>query len=207
MQGEGGLLHADTFKTRWFVLARVPQATVLIYYDRKCMDEEHILGYIDMRRVVAIREGTRSVAFDASRSTISSLVQKLRGFMGTSSIQRTTKPVVELVTSNRVFALCPCTGEAPPAVNMAAATGPSVYGKPLYLFGWPFPVPHLDGAVVSTMDGEDAEDDEVALAGSDAEAAEAAQALLNSATASQVSVMRCGEPAMLLDYPVASICR
>ncbi len=171
------------------MLARVPHATVLIYYDRKCMDEDHILGYIDMRRVVSVREGTRNVAFDGTRSAISGLVHKLRGFMGNNSgVQKVTRPVVELVTSNRTYALCPCSGEAPPVVNMAAATGPSIYGKPLYLFGWPFPVPALEGAVMSSGDGEDADEDEVALAGSDAEAAEAAQALLATSTAAQVSI-------------------
>ena len=49
-QGEGGIFHNDTYKQRYFVLARVPHATVLIYYGQKCMDEDHILGYIDLRR-------------------------------------------------------------------------------------------------------------------------------------------------------------
>lgn len=43
-QGEGGLFHSDAFKQRFFVLARVPHATVLIYYGEKTMDEENILG-------------------------------------------------------------------------------------------------------------------------------------------------------------------
>jgi hypothetical protein len=49
------MLHNDAFKLRYFVLARVPHATVLIYYAQKCMDEEHILGYIDLRKVTAVR--------------------------------------------------------------------------------------------------------------------------------------------------------
>lgn len=44
------MFHNDTYKQRYFVLARVPHATVLIYYGQKCMDEDHILGYIDLRR-------------------------------------------------------------------------------------------------------------------------------------------------------------
>jgi hypothetical protein len=43
-QGEGGLFHGDSYKQRFFVLARVPHATVLIYYGEKTMDEENILG-------------------------------------------------------------------------------------------------------------------------------------------------------------------
>ena len=54
-QGEGGVFHNDLFKQRYFVLARVPHATVLIYYAQKCMDEDSILGYIDLRKVTTIR--------------------------------------------------------------------------------------------------------------------------------------------------------
>jgi hypothetical protein len=184
-QGEGGILHADTFKSRWFVLARVPHATVLIYYDRKCMDEDHILGFIDMRKVIAIRDGSKVVTFDGSRSAVSGLVHKMRGFMGAFSSApkeepKALKPVLELVTSNRVYTLCPCTGESPGPVPMAAAAGPSIYGKPLYLFGWPFPVPQLEGAVMSSGDAEDGEEDEAALAMSDTEAMQAANAMLSA---------------------------
>jgi hypothetical protein len=144
------MLHGDSFKIRWFVLARVPHATVLIYYDRKCMDEDHILGYIDMRRVVAIREGVKLVSVDVSRSSVKGLFTKLRSMMGPSSDAQVSRPVIELVTTQRTYLLCPASVEVPPAVSIAAAAGPSLYGKPLYLCGWPFPVPHLDGAVMSS---------------------------------------------------------
>jgi hypothetical protein len=189
LQGEGGYLHADTFKTRWFVLARVPHATVLIYYDRKCMDEDHILGYIDMRRVIAIRESSKGVAFDGSRNAVAGFMHKLRGLVGKASLDRTTRPVLELVTSNRVFTLCPAAVDLPGPMTMAAATGPSVYGKPLYLFGWPFPVPPLEGAVMSSGDEQDDPDD-AAVAASDAESMEAAQALLDKADGDEVRCVR-----------------
>lgn len=38
-------MHGETYKARWFVLARVPHGTVLIYYDRKSMDEANIVGF------------------------------------------------------------------------------------------------------------------------------------------------------------------
>lgn len=44
LQGEGGFFHGDSFKQRFFVLARVPHSTVLIYYGERTMDEENILG-------------------------------------------------------------------------------------------------------------------------------------------------------------------
>ena len=56
------MFHNDTFKQRYFVLARVPHATVLIYYGEKCMDEDHILGYIDLRRCVVCCTRWRCVA-------------------------------------------------------------------------------------------------------------------------------------------------
>lgn len=155
------------------------------------MDEDHILGYIDMRRVIAIREGSKMVNFDGTRSAVNGIVNKLKGFMsamgGTGSNGGTARPVLELVTSSRVYTLCPCTGESPGSVSMLAATsGPSVYGKPLYLFGWPFPVPELEGAVMSSGEDGDEEDDR-ALAESDAEAIRAANAMLMAQDAGSVS--------------------
>ena len=66
-------MHGETYKARWFVLARVPHGTVLIYYDRKCMDEAHIVGFIDMRQVIAVQEGNRTITFNALRSKSSLL--------------------------------------------------------------------------------------------------------------------------------------
>lgn len=182
-------MHGDTFKSRWFVLARVPHATVLIYYDRKCMDEDHILGYIDMRRVIAIKEGTKSVLLDATRSSMTGLMHKLRNMMGAVQVEaQAGRPVLELVTSVRTYTLCPAWVECPAPVSTAAAAGPSLYGKPLYLFGWPFPVPHLDGAVMSGAEnGGDAEPDPHALAFSDNEAAAAAQKMFSG----DPSTVRC----------------
>ena len=149
------------------------------------MDEDHILGYIDMRRVVNVREGDRTVSLDASRSAIAGLMHKMRGMMGSSTLDKVTRPVVELVTTTRTYVLCPASIESPPPVPAAAATGPSLYGKPLYLFGWPFPVPHLEGAVMSHPDNGG--DDEHAVAVSQSEAQEAAQLLFSSSDTSGVS--------------------
>ena len=172
-------MHNETFKTRWFVLARVPHATVLIYYDRKCMDEDHILGYVDMRRVNMIREANRPVAVDASRSTVTGILNKMRTLMGSPAVSGILRPVIELVTATRTYVLCPASVDVPPPVGTAAASAPSIYGKPLYLFGWPFPVPHLEGAVMSSPD-EDAPEDEHALEASRAEADGAMQRLFES---------------------------
>ena len=83
------------------------------------------------------------------------------------------------VTATRTFVLCPASVDVPPPVGTAAASAPSIYGKPLYLFGWPFPVPHLEGAVMSSPD-EDAPEDEHALEASRAEADGAMQRLFES---------------------------
>lgn len=187
-------MHGNSYKNRWFVLARVPHAVVLIYYDRKCMDEDNILGYIDMRRVISIRDAKRPVDFDGSRTALGGLANKFKSLLSSSS-NAPTYDVLELVTSNRIYTLCPGTGACPPFVSNAAAVGISKYGRPLYLFGWPFPVPDLEGAVTTKaaqmaasgnpppgyVDGTDAsEDDEVALEMSNKEALQVANDLLNN---------------------------
>ena len=173
------MMHGETYKPRWFVLARVPHATVLIYYNRKCMDEDHILGYIDMRRVTAVREASKSVTLDAARSSYGGLMNKMKSMFGSHGPEDVIKrPVLELVTAARTYLLCPASAEFPPPVSMAAASGPSLYGKPLYLFGWPFPVPHLEGAVMSSPDGEG--DDEHAIQASHEEANAVSAKLLNT---------------------------
>ena len=185
-QGEGGIFHNDTYKQRYFVLARVPHATVLIYYGQKCMDEDHILGYIDLRRyvrvcacvwqraplftatsvmikqrttttssraapcpvhcsVTTVRETTKMVALDQNKSTTNTLMTKLKGLVGSAPPpEGFPRPVLELVTSGRVFVLSPATIIMPPPMTTSMSLGPSATGKPLYLFGWPFPVPPLD---------------------------------------------------------------
>lgn len=55
-----------------------------------------------------------------------------------------TLTVVLCRISGRVFVLAPATIVMPPPMTMAMALGPAATGKPLYLFGWPFPVPALD---------------------------------------------------------------
>jgi hypothetical protein len=65
---------------RYFVLARVPHATVLIYYGSKTMDEESILGYIDLRRVVNVKEVMKKVTLEGKGGT--SFVGKFMGIVG-----------------------------------------------------------------------------------------------------------------------------
>ena len=143
------------------------------------MDEDHILGYIDLRRVTAVKEGTKVVEIDSSRSNFSSLMSKMRGLMGASNANQVQRPVLELVTQSRTYTLCPAYVELPAAVTQQAAAMPSIYGKPLYLFGWPFPVPHLEGAVMMSADEEGVEDEHtMELSRMDAEAA--SQRLLES---------------------------
>jgi hypothetical protein len=108
--------------------------------------------------------------------------------MGSSSLDNVSRPVIELVTTTRTYVLCPASLDSPPPVSAAAAPGPSLYGKPLYLFGWPFPVPHLDGAVMSSPDREG--DDEHAVAISQSEAQAAAQKLLSTVDAEPVRAPR-----------------
>lgn len=63
-QGEGGLFHGDSYKQRFFVLARVPHATVLIYYGERTMDEENILGAFCCARLKRVGGGMPPDFFD-----------------------------------------------------------------------------------------------------------------------------------------------
>jgi hypothetical protein len=144
MQGEGGIFYNDTYKLRYFVLARVPHATVLIYYGRKCMDDDHIVNYIDLRKVTSVRETTRLVSIDLNESKTNALISRFKSLLGSKPVENATaRPVVELVTAGRTYVLAPATVVLPPPLTAAQATSISS-GKPLYLFGWPFPVPPLD---------------------------------------------------------------
>jgi hypothetical protein len=144
-QGEGGIFHNDTFKQRYFVLARVPHATVLIYYGQKCMDEDHILGYIDLRRVTSVRETTKMVVMDNNKSPASAMINRFKGLVGVAPpAEGTPRPVIELVTSSRTFVLSAATIVMPQPMTTSMAVGADVITKPLYLFGWPFPVPPMD---------------------------------------------------------------
>jgi hypothetical protein len=179
--------HGATHKTRWFVLARVPHATVLIYYKYKCMDEDNILGYIDMRRVTSIREVDRVVTIDQSQSAMSGLMNKMKSmFRSHDPTEQAVRPVIELATAARTYVLCPASIDMPAPVSMAAASVPSIYGKPLFLFGWPFPVPPLEGAVIANIHGDG--DDEHAIAASNEESTEAARRLLQTTDAAPVSI-------------------
>ena len=187
------MYHGASHKTRWFVLARVPHATVLIYYKYKCMDEDHILGYIDMRRVTQIKEGDKLVTLDQSQGTMGGLMSKMKSMFGSHApSEQATRPVLELITQARTFVLCPATADFPPPVTMAAASGPSVYGKPLYLFGWPFPVPPLEGAVMVSPHGDG--DDEHAVAASMEESNAAAARLLTTKDAAPVRLRARASP-------------
>jgi len=99
-------------------------------------------GYIDLRKVQAVREGSKSIVVDAPKS---GLMSKLfaRGAAPTAM----TRGVVELVTARevgRVYNLAPATIQMPAPMTSAAALANAAGSKPLYLFGWPFPVPAID---------------------------------------------------------------
>jgi hypothetical protein len=73
-------------------------------------------------------------------------------FGGSSASSATAHPIVELVTAGRTYVLAPARIQMPPPMTTSMAVGPAACGRPLYLFGWPFPVPSLDD-----MDEDNAE--------------------------------------------------
>lgn len=148
-QGEGGLFHGDTFKQRFFVLARVPHATVLIYYstvnlkDEMHMDEANIMGFIDLRKVQAVREVSKVVSVDGGGGIMSSMKKMFGGGAAPAGAAATPRSVIELVMAGRTYVLCPASIGIP-AVILTSQVATMCKAKPLYLFGWPFPVPPLD---------------------------------------------------------------
>lgn len=107
MQGEGGLFHGDAFKLRYFMLARVPHATLLIYYAQAHIDDAGILGYIDLRTVSIVREVERTVSVDPGK--VKTTVKK-----GSSGSPRR---VIELVTPSRTYSLIPISITMPPLLS------------------------------------------------------------------------------------------
>ena len=69
-QGQGGLLHRKNWKRRFFVLYSVPQGSVLVYYDKKSVNGDDILGYIDIRNVTEVKQSAkvRPVPFPCARA-------------------------------------------------------------------------------------------------------------------------------------------
>ena len=90
-----------------------------------------------------MREGAKSIVVDAPKQ---GLISKL--FARGAPPAALTRNVVELVTARevgRVFNLAPATIQMPAPMTSAAALANTAGSKPLYLFGWPFPVPSIDG--------------------------------------------------------------
>ena len=52
---------------------------------------------IDLRRVINVREGDRTVTLDSSRSAVGGLMTKMRSTMGNSSLDNVARPVIERV--------------------------------------------------------------------------------------------------------------
>jgi hypothetical protein len=81
-QGEGGLLHRKTWKRRFFVLYKVPQGSVLVYYDKQSVSGDDILGFVDLRKAVEVKEVTKTV-------------------------NKVEESCIEIVTASRNYYLCP----------------------------------------------------------------------------------------------------
>jgi hypothetical protein len=92
-----------------------------------------------------VREVKKPVTVDGARGGGGGggFMSKLFSRGGASS--SVMRNVVELVTPGRVYHLAPATIHMPAPMTTSAALANSAGSKPLYLFGWPFPVPAMDG--------------------------------------------------------------
>lgn len=103
----------------------------------------HPAGFIDLRRVQQVREVAKPVTLDGAKgSGGGGFMSKLFSRGGGSASARN---VVELVTPGRIYNLAPATIAMPSPMTTSAALANAAGSKPLYLFGWPFPVPAMDG--------------------------------------------------------------
>lgn len=89
-----------------------------------------------------VREVEKSVSLDGAKGGGGGFMSKLFSRGGSSAV---TRPVVELVTPGRTYNLAPATIHMPAPMTTSAALANAAGSKPLYLFGWPFPVPAMDG--------------------------------------------------------------
>ena len=81
-QGAGGLLHSKKWKRRFFVLFRVPQGHVLVYYARGTVSVDELMGFIDLRQATEVESDVRM-------------------------IDKQPRKVIEIVTAQRTFVLAP----------------------------------------------------------------------------------------------------
>lgn len=81
---------------------------------------------------------------DTGKGAGSALLHKMKGMVGAGGSGVPTLPIVELKTKLRTYVLAPATIIMPLPMSTSASLGRAASGKPLYLFGWPFPVPPLD---------------------------------------------------------------
>ena len=95
--------------------------------------------------MTSVRETTKMVALDNNKSPASAMMSRFKGLMGVAPPpEGTPRPVIELVTSNRTFVLAAASIVMPQPMTTSMAVNATVPQKPLYLFGWPFPVPPMD---------------------------------------------------------------
>jgi len=72
-------------------------------------------------------------------------MNRLKGLVGAAPPpEGSPRPVIELVTSGRTFVLAAASILMPKPMTTSMAISGEVLHKPLYLFGWPFPVPPMD---------------------------------------------------------------
>ena len=81
-QGAGGLLHSKKWKRRFFVLFRVPQGHVLVYYARGTVSVDELMGFIDLRQATEVESDV-------------------------CMIDKQPRKVIEIVTPQRTFVLAP----------------------------------------------------------------------------------------------------
>ena len=92
-----------------------------------------------------MRETSKIVSLDTNKSSATAMMNRLKGLVGAAPpTEGSPRPVIELVTSTRTYVLAPASIVMPQPMTTSMAISGELVHKPLYLFGWPFPVPPMD---------------------------------------------------------------
>jgi hypothetical protein len=92
-----------------------------------------------------VRETSKVVSLDTNKSAATAMKNRFLGLVGAAPPpEGSPRPVIELVTSTRTYVLAPASIVMPQPMTTSMAISGELVHKPLYLFGWPFPVPPMD---------------------------------------------------------------
>lgn len=124
----------------------VPQGNVLVYYDKQSVNGDDIRGFIDLRKVISVKDaGVKVRAFPRCCFSDPNLLPGtlMQTNVVSQNINRVDRSVIEIVTGPRTFVI------APDTINKTLST-PAV-PRLQFILGWPVPEPVFEDEVTSEL--------------------------------------------------------